>query len=292
MPWLLIRFTASPQNVACLADALEACGALAVTIEGETTEQRLQSASEEAGLWSQNRVVGLFPEQTEVHRVLAKLREQFADAALEHEVDELPDADWSRAWMANYRPLQITPRLWICPTWCEPPDTEAINVFLDPGLAFGTGTHPTTALCLRWLADDHTTGRTLIDYGCGSGILAVAALKFGATRAVGVDVDPQALAASRENAARNGVGERYLACPPSDLATDAAADILVANILAGTLVELAPELARRVKPNGRLALSGVLTDQVAEVRGCYASHFALQVQEEDGWAILFGRKLA
>ncbi len=293
MPWLLIKFTAPLQGVSCLADALEGCGALAVTIEAETQERRLQSACEETALWSENRVVGLFPQETCVDFVLAKVREAFGVAGVPtHEVDWLPDADWGRAWMSHYRPLQIAPRLWICPTWCEPPDSDAINVLLDPGLAFGTGTHPTTALCLRWLADHCIQGLTAIDYGCGSGILAIAALKLGAIRAVGVDVDPQALSASCDNAARNGVGERYLACQPSDLAIDATADILVANILAGTLIELAPELTRRVKSNGRLALCGVLKDQVAEVRSRYASHFALQIREEDGWAILFGSKLS
>ncbi len=293
MPWLLIKFTAPPQNAPSLADALEACGALAVTIEGETKEQRLQSALEETALWSENRVVGLFPETTKVDFVLARLREALAGTAVPtHKVDWLPDADWGRTWMSNYRPLQIASRLWICPSWCEPPDSDAINVFLDPGLAFGTGSHPTTALCLRWLADRCTTGQTVIDYGCGSGILAIAALKLGVIRAVGVDVDPQALTASRDNAARNGVSERYLACEPTELATDAAADIVVANILAGTLIELAPELARRVKPNGLLALSGVLKDQVAEVRSRYASHFTMQVREEDDWALLFGSKLS
>lgn len=292
MPWLLIKFSLPREHVASVADALEACDALSVTVESASDEQRLQSALEEIPLWNENRVVGLFPEHTDSEAVLDAVRAALNTSNIPRgEVSQLDDADWARAWMANYRPLQISPRLWICPSWCAPPDPSAVNLRLDPGLAFGTGTHPTTALCLRWLSEQPCAGKTVIDYGCGSGIVAIAALMLGAARAIGVDVDPQALAVSRENAARNGVGERYRACAPHGLGPEERADLLVANILAGTLIELAAEIAQRVKPGGHVALSGILPDQAEEVRRRYASDFALQSNEQEGWILLAGQRL-
>lgn len=293
VPWLLISFSVPNAQVAAVGDALESCEALSVTVEAATEEQRLQSAREEIALWRENRVAGLFPEHKDVAEVLNAVRMAVGQVELaRHEVTVLPDADWARAWMANYRPVQIAPNLWICPSWCTPPDPLAINVLLDPGLAFGTGTHPTTALCLRWLAEQHWRGRTLIDYGCGSGILAIAALKLGAAQAFGVDVDPQAVAVSRENAARNGVGERYLADVPEKLAPHLTADVLVANILAEPLIALAPALARRVRRGGLVALGGILTDQAEEVRRCYAPYVELQAIEQEGWVMLTGQRLS
>lgn len=293
VPWLLLKFSVPQVQVPALSNALETCEALSVTIEGATEEQRLQSALEETALWSENHVAGLFAEDKNIDEVLNAVRMALASVGVPpHEVATLPDADWARAWMADYRPVQITPHLWVCPSWCTPPDPHAINLLLDPGLAFGTGTHATTALCLRWLAEQHWRGRTLIDYGCGSGILAIAALKLGAAQATGLDVDPQAVAVSRENAARNAVGERYQAGAPGDVPPDLTADVLVANILAGPLIDLAPEIVRRVKPRGRLALSGILTDQAEEVRRCYAPYVELQATQQEGWVLLAGQRLS
>lgn len=292
MPWLLIKLSASPEQADAVTDALEACGAAAVTIEAASDEERLQSALEPTALWSANRVAGLFPENTDAGQTLAALRRELGVAELPpHSIDRLEDADWARAWMANYRPLQVAPRLWIVPTWCAPPDPDAINLFLDPGLAFGTGTHPTTALCLAWLATQSLQGRTIIDYGCGSGILAIAALKLGAAHAIGVDIDPQALTVSRENAARNGVAARYHACAPHALAADRRADIVVANILAGPLIELAPQLGERVGPGGAIALSGILAEQAPDVCKRYAAQFRFDTYERDGWVLLAGTRL-
>jgi ribosomal protein L11 methyltransferase len=292
VPWLLIKFIASDQHADRVSEILDAHGAVSVTIESDDDEQRLQAGIEATPLWHRNRIVGLFPQPTEIDRVLNAVRAGLGGETLHHEVSTLADADWERAWMARYRPIQITPRLWICPSWCTPPDPTAVNLLLDPGLAFGTGTHPTTALCLRWLAEQTLTGRTLIDYGCGSGILAVAALKLGATSAIGVDVDPQALTASRDNAARNDVSEHYQAVAHGDIGDEMRADIVVANILAGTLIEIAPALVPRVKPNGRIALSGLLPEQAGEVRDRYAPYFALQTTQQDGWVLLAGRRLS
>lgn len=275
-----------------MAETLEACGAAAVTIENESGEQRLQNALEEAALWSANRIAGLFGEETNVESVREQLQRSLGYDPGTPTVERLPDADWARVWMEHYEPVKIAPRLWICPSWRTPPDPTATNILLDPGLAFGTGTHPTTALCLRWLEEQDCAGQTIIDYGCGSGILAIAALKRGATRAIGIDVDPQALTASRDNAARNGIGARYESCLPPELGSDVSADVVLANILAGTLIELAPELTRRVKKNGLLALSGVLTAQAPEVCVHYARHFRLHCEEQDGWMLIAGSKLS
>jgi ribosomal protein L11 methyltransferase len=201
------------------------------------------------------------------------------------------DQDWTRAWMDLFHPMQFGRRLWIYPWNVEPPaDGDAIVVRLDPGLAFGTGTHPTTALCLEWLDAQDLAGKTVIDYGCGSGVLAIAALKLGAARVVGVDNDPQALAASRDNAERNGVADRLVLVAPEAF-SEAPADVLVANILAGPLEELAPRFAHGVKPGGELALSGILGGQEAKLVERYAEWFdALRVDAREDWIRIAGRR--
>ena len=290
MPWLQIKIPARAAEADAVAEALEECGALAVTVEGAGADERLQSALEHTPLWDENRVTGLFSAETDAAHVIATVRQALARETLEHSVDVLPDEDWERTWMERYRPLRIIERLWVVPSWCTPPDPSAVNIVLDPGLAFGTGTHPTTALCLEWLAQRPLAGRRVIDYGCGSGILAIAALKLGAAEAFGVDVDPQALAVSRENAARNGVAAHYRACAPEALPSAIAGDVLVANILAGALIELAPELERRLLPHGVIALSGILPEQADEVRRAYA-RFALEQREREGWVLLAGNRI-
>lgn len=290
--WLLIKFSVPHAYVPALSDALEDCDALSITIESATDEQRLQSALEETALWSENQVAGLFPEDKDIDEVLDTVRTALGRVDIPpHEVATLPDADWARAWMADYKPVQVGPRLWVCPSWCTPPDPHAINLLLDPGLAFGTGTHPTTALCLRWLTEQRWDRRRFLDYGCGSGILAIAALKLGAQEATGIDIDPQALGASRENAVRNGVAARFSACAPEHLPARFSVDVLVANILAAPLIELASRIAGWVKPGGWMALSGVLTDQAEEVRQHYAPYVALQSVQQDGWVLLAGQRL-
>ncbi|MFL6653650.1 MAG: 50S ribosomal protein L11 methyltransferase [Sulfurifustis sp.] len=291
MPWLLIKLRTPRDFVPMVSDVLEACGALSVTIEGASAEPRLQRELEDVPLWSENRVVGLFPETTDASSVLAEIQATAgAAAATSHEIERLGDADWERAWMAEYAPIMITPGLWICPSWCTPSDPTAVNVRLDPGLAFGTGTHATTALCLQWIAEQTWTDRTVIDYGCGSGILAITALKLGASHAIGVDVDPLAVSASRDNAAVNSVSERYHACTPAELEDAARADVVFANILAGVLIDAVSELTRRVAPGGHIVLSGILVEQAEEVATHYSQHFLLSRRVRDGWALLAGPK--
>jgi len=188
MPWLQIKLRASNEEAPAVAEALEECGAIAVTIAAANDEALFDTSTPEARLWQQSWVNGLFPEYTDVATVAHAVAQRLECGALPAlEIDLLADQDWAQAWKAHYRPLHIAPRFWICPTWCEPPDPLAVNIMLDAGLAFGTGEHPTTALCLEWLAEQNLAGKTLVDYGCGSGILSIAALKLGAAAAIGVD---------------------------------------------------------------------------------------------------------
>jgi ribosomal protein L11 methyltransferase len=207
-----------------------------------------------------------------------------------HETYEVADTDWVRATQAQFAPLQIADGFWIVPSWCEPVDPAAINLALDPGLAFGTGSHPTTRLCLRWLAAELRAGERVLDYGCGSGILAIAACRLGAGHVVGTDIDPGALAASRTNAARNGVDATFVA-PEDIVAGEAAFDVIVANILANPLQTLAPELAPRVRPGGRIVLSGILAAQADAVIAIYGQWFNIGIcASDDGWIVLAGKR--
>jgi ribosomal protein L11 methyltransferase len=204
-------------------------------------------------------------------------------------LETLSEQDWVRRTQAQFGPLRIADKLWVIPSWCEPVDAEAINLELDPGLAFGTGSHPTTRLCLRWLAANLVPGQSVLDYGCGSGILAIAAAKLGAATVTGTDIDPRAIEASRANGERNGVSARFVL--PDALMPDQV-DIVVANILANPLRLLAPMLAARVREEGAIVLSGILEDQVAAVRGAYRRWFKLGAWgTDDGWVALTGRRI-
>jgi ribosomal protein L11 methyltransferase len=202
---------------------------------------------------------------------------------------EVPDADWVRLTQAQFAPIRIADGLWIVPSWCAPVDPTALNLVVDPGLAFGTGSHPTTRLCLQWLASELEAGESVLDYGCGSGILAVAAARLAAGTVVGTDVDPQAIAASVANAAVNAANARFLL--PDELAAGAFApfDVVVANILTNPLRLLAPALAARVRPGGRIVLSGILESQAADVIAVYRDWFKIEVwRADDGWVALEG----
>ena len=212
-------------------------------------------------------------------------------AGFAHKIEQLEDKDWEREWMDNFHPMRFGERLWICPSWRDVPDENAVNVMLDPGLAFGTGTHPTTSLCLQWLDSLDLTGKTVIDFGCGSGILAIAALKLGAAKAIGIDIDPQAIQASRDNAERNGVSDRLELYLPKDQPEEMKADVVVANILAGPLRELAPLISVLPVSGGLLGLSGILASQAESVCDAYADSFTLDpVVEKEEWCRITGRK--
>lgn len=288
MPWLQLRWPATPELAPRLSEALPEAGAISVSVSGEDDEHLLQAATEETPLWSQNWVTGLFAADSDAAAITRTLDEQLCTHLPAPIAQILADEDWAESWKENYHPLGIVDGLWICPSWREPPEPAAVNVILDPGLAFGTGDHPTTFLCLEWLSRQPLAGKTVLDYGCGSGILSIAALKLGAEQAWAVDIDPQALVITRENAARNGVLDRLGVCAPDALPPDMTADIVVANILARPLVELAPRLRERMAGGGRLALSGMLEDQLTLVAPAYAAEFDLGVCARGGWILLAG----
>jgi ribosomal protein L11 methyltransferase len=291
MPWLQLTLDLPATHAEAASTVLEDLGAISVTLTDAAGEIVIETHWQQAPLWSKVRLAALLPEDTDVAGVDEQLRQHLA---LEQPpgltIERVDDRDWANAWKAQYQPLHLGGRLWVCPSWCEPPDPTAVNVILDPGMAFGTGSHPTTALCLEWLAGQNLHGTDVLDYGCGSGILAVAALKLGARHAIATDLDEQALAVTRENAARNGVADRLAVLLPADVPTHVRADVVVANILVAALIELAPTLTAHVAPRGALALSGILTAQADEVSVPYAAAFALEARERDGWTRLAGRK--
>ena len=211
---------------------------------------------------------------------------------MEYKLEQLEDKDWEREWMDNFHPIKFGKRLWVCPSWRDIPDPTAVNVMLDPGLAFGTGTHPTTALCMQWLDQHIESEQTVVDFGCGSGILGIAALKLGAKRVVGIDIDPQAIEASTANAARNNVSGQIELYLPKDQ-PQLQADVVVANILAGPLADLSQIISGYVKPGGLLALSGILQSQAQSVIAAYQHEFSFDpIAKQDEWVRLSARKNA
>lgn len=289
--WLQLSLYAGAVDAERLEDALLAAGALAVTLADADDDPVLEPAPSQTPLWPRTRVTGLFDGVTDpaLLRIrLAALLGEDALSACAPAADALPDRDWERAWLDDFRPMRFGERLWICPTAVAPPAPDAVNVMLDPGLAFGSGTHPTTALCLRWLDGAALDDKTLLDYGCGSGVLAVAAALLGVAEAHAADIDPQALIATRNNAAANGVGGRVTAYMPEALPARCY-DVVVANILAAPLIALAERLAQRVLPGGRLVLSGLLEEQADAVVGAYRSWIDFAPAHVDqGWARLTG----
>lgn len=292
MAWLQLRLDTDPAASAALEDRLLAAGAVAVTLEDNADQPLLEPGVGEMPLWRETRLTGLFPADADMDAVLAQLD----PALLSHgnqRVEILEDKDWEREWMQHYRPMQFGRRLWVCPSWLEPPQPDAINLLLDPGLAFGTGTHPTTALCLTALDALPLEQAHVVDYGCGSGILAVAAGRLGARQLLCVDNDPQALVASRDNASRNGIADSSLqvALPGNydAAAWRESADVVLANILAGPLLSLSPTLLAFLRPGGTLLLSGLLASQAEEVIAHYQPDIALTVAgEQDNWVCLQG----
>jgi len=290
--WLQLRLDARRSDVAALEEQLLATGAVAVTLEDNADQPLLEPGVGETPLWNQTRITGLYRADTDMKCVLRDIPANLLQQANQR-VEILEDKDWEREWMQHYQPMQFGRRLWVCPSWLEPPEPNAVNLLLDPGLAFGTGTHPTTALCLGQLDSMSLAGQTIVDYGCGSGILAVAALKLGAVLALGVDNDPQALAASRDNAVRNNIApENFPVAYPKKTdrrAWERRADVVIANILAGPLIDLSDTLLHFLKFEGTLLLSGLLKNQADALCAHYADRLPLRiVGERDGWVCLRG----
>lgn len=291
MPWLQIKIDSNKTDADAIEDAILAAGAVSVTLEDNADQPILEPALGETPLWDNTRITGLFDAETNTEQANKLAELELGQALPPHRWELLEDKDWEREWMKNYHPIQCGENLWICPSWIEPPEPEKINLMLDPGLAFGTGTHPTTFLCLQWIDEQNVAGKKLYDYGCGSGILGIAALLKDADQVLGVDIDPQALLATASNAERNNLpSDAMPVFLPEDCPTEQA-DIMLANILAGPLAELAPALNALTKPGGLLCLSGILDIQANAVMDAYKEWFTFDpIAQKDEWVRLTARK--
>ena len=292
MAWIQLTLQSDEAHARQLGDVLMANGAQAVTYRDGKDAPIFEPGPGEVQLWDETLVTGLFDASYDMRALLKRLQSvKYLGKDFAYKTDQLEDKDWEREWMDNFKPMQFAPNLWVVPSWHAAPDPAAANILLDPGMAFGTGTHPTTALCLSWLAEQDLDGATVVDFGCGSGILGIAALKLGAARCIGIDIDRQALAATRDNALRNGVAERFEVYLPSEQPT-LAADVVVANVLAGPLQELADVILGYVGPQGRLCMSGILTRQAPQVMQAYEPAIDFNpVSERDEWVMLSGQRV-
>ena len=294
MPWLQLFIHCQKPEAHNTENALLKAGALSVTLqelipEGASENPILEPGLNETPLWNHIKLTGLFDAECDTNKTLDTISQQLKTTP-DYRWEQLEDKDWEREWMSNYHPIEVSDSLWICPSWCEPPNPKATNVMLDPGLAFGTGTHPTTFLCMQWLAKQTLANKTVVDYGCGSGILGVTALLLGAKYAQGVDIDPQALTATHDNVQRNGLNSQHFdVYLPQDYQAVQNVDIVIANILAGPLVDLVDAIVAPLKPGGRIGLSGILSQQAQSVADAYADiiHFD-PITEKDGWVCLSG----
>ena len=294
VPFLQLTIDIDRRDPEPFEDALFELGALSVTLEDAADDPVLEPAPGETPLWPTIIVKAIFDAATDgaaLQRDLAK-RLPMSSPLPAPSFEMLPDKAWEREWLKDFRPMRFGRRLWVCPGGLPAGDPDGIRIELDPGLAFGTGTHPTTALCLEWLEAQALDGRSVVDYGCGSGILAIAAATLGAATVRAVDIDPQALIATDANAQRNGVRPKLQVTADPGLARSGT-DLLVANILAGPLVELAPAFAAAVRPGGRIALSGILEGQSNTVTAAYRPWFDIALTAtRDGWALLAGQRRA
>ncbi|BBB27329.1 50S ribosomal protein L11 methyltransferase [Amphritea japonica] len=296
MPWLQIKLDVLPDNADQYEDLLLAAGCAAVTLQDKEDQPIFEPDLGTTPLWRNTVLTGLFSADHDLEATELFLKESHLQLfpntpfpSMKTEI--LEDKDWEREWMDNYHPMKFGKRLWVCPSWKAVPEPDAVNLMLDPGLAFGTGTHPTTALCLEFLDQLALEGKQVVDYGCGSGILGIAALLLGAQHVTAVDIDPQALDASLDNLQRNQLPKESLKVFFPEKAPQDPADLVVANILAGPLVQLAPTLSALCKTGGQLILSGLLSDQETEIREAYGNEFELDIiAEKEGWIRVTGLK--
>lgn len=290
MPWQQLKIQTTSEYVDAISTMLNLFGAKSVTLLDAADQAILEPAPGSTPMWQNDWVVGLFDQPIDAEKILNFLQAQYGDGALlNYSIEQLADQNWERAWLENFQPMQFGNNLWICPSAYEPPNPDAVNILLDPGLAFGTGTHPTTALCLEWLDHNPPQNLSVIDYGCGSGILAIAAIKLGAREVWAVDYDEQALEATHANAARNQINESSIHCLLPEKLPNLQADVLLANIIASPLIELAPKFARLVKPQGKIILSGILVEQTESVIQAYQTNFTITSrQQKQEWILLEG----
>ena len=298
MAWLLLKIQANELNADAISDGLMSIGALSASIEDANAETLAEQAIfgepsssdiqyPPPGIWQQNIVTAMFDENADVNQLISALSQETAISQFQYSTDTIADQDWVCATQAQFEPIKITDNMWIVPTWHAAPNAKAINIVLDPGLAFGTGSHPTTHLCLEWLTQQNSLN-SVLDYGCGSGILAIAAKKLGATHVVGVDIDDQAIIASGYNAVQNQEEIEFF---DANAFTHQTFDLVVANILSSALMVLAPALAKYCKTGGKLALSGILTNQADSLTERYNEWFDMDApKQKDAWVLLTGTK--
>ena len=292
MPWTEVSIRVCNTASEAVEAVLEQFGALSVTLEDDEDHPVLEPAPGATPLWPSLRIRGLFEAGADRRKIQAALGAVTgSDRPDRIRWRAIEDRDWERVWLDRFEPMQFGEHLWVVPGGMGiPADPDYVEIHLDPGLAFGTGTHPTTALCLEWLDGWDVTSLTVVDFGCGSGILGIAAALKGAARVICVDIDPQALEATRENARRNDVSG-HIECMEAKCLERQAADIVLANILAMPLVELAPDLLRTLRPGGALVLSGILEEQAGMVRDAYREHLtAMEARTKSGWVRMEGRK--
>jgi ribosomal protein L11 methyltransferase len=294
MAWVSLKIEAQDNTADLISDTLMELGALSAIIEdanAETIDEQPifgEPGDPPPGIWQQNLVSALFDEGVDVSQVIENLQRQTKLSNLQYSTEEIQEQDWVRATQSQFDPIRITDQLWIVPTWHNSPNPDAINIILDPGLAFGTGSHPTTHLCLTWLTQTVSSEQSVLDYGCGSGILAIAAKKLGAGLVVGTDIDTQAIQSSLYNAEQNNVSAEFLHASQYQ---SKEFDIVVANILSSALSVLAPALAKSCKAGGKIALSGILREQSDDVSAIYAQWFDMKApQYMDSWVLLTGTK--
>lgn len=294
MSWLQIAINTTKNHAERVEDCLFSAGAQTVTLTDAADQPILEPGPDETPIWNTVIVTGLFTFTEDKQTLLDSLEQCLSDIKFSYNTEILEDQNWTRAWMEHFHEMQFGRRLWVCPLHIEPPEPEAINLRLDPGLAFGTGTHPTTSLCLRWLDKNINDQNTLLDYGCGSGILAIAACMLGVSQADGVDIDPQALTATFDNAETNHVNAKIETFMPDDFQNqhpDTQYDVVVANILSGPLAELAPMLAGHAKTGGDIVLSGILKEQAKPLIDSYSKYCKMDAPEFEGdWVLLHGIK--
>ncbi|MEX2130956.1 MAG: 50S ribosomal protein L11 methyltransferase [Pseudohongiellaceae bacterium] len=292
MPWQQLKFQLPAEDAPSMEQMLMVAGAQSVTFLDAEDQPIFQTEPGATPLWDQTLVCALFDMDIDLDDLLAQLNRQIPAASLAYCSHEtLADKDWKTAWMADFHPMQFGRRLWICPSWTPPPRPDQVNVMLDPGLAFGTGTHPTTALCLEWLDQADVKDKTVIDYGCGSGVLGIAAALLGATRVLAVDNDPQAITATRTNRDHNQLNADRLAVYLPDQLPAMKADCLLANILAAPLRQLAPLFADLLKPAAPVVLSGLIPMQTDEILLTYCQWFEMDPPvSKDNWVRISGRR--
>ena len=289
MSWQQATFVIAADKVNALSDMLEGFLAQAITTENAGEDEFYEIAFPGTPDWQIVQLKALFNSEVDVIEIVDFVQKHFA-SEVPVQIEHLEDQNWQRVWLESFKPIQVGTNLWVCPTWCDAVDKQARNIILDPGLAFGTGTHPTTHLCLQWLADQQLDSQNVLDYGAGSGLLAIAALFSGAGKADAVDIDPLALSACRENAARNKVSDQFTAYLPNELDASHRYELVIANILAEVIIELRDTLLLHLNANGTLLLTGILDTQAQGVIEAFASELDFEQREQEQWCLLIGRR--